>query len=281
MKKLWIAFAIAMAALMIIASPAFAWGGSCGGSNANVDVDCSEIDVTDDSPCVGTTITFSGTVDITAEAHAKGFLSVASASSHAYYEIRDPEGNIVAQGVNDISDCDIGLFSANAYANQPFVWFSDVYIDMAGDYIAEHGGWAEVSYLTLLPFRTGCECDSCSIPRTVTAHPCAVLSTSRVRPILTIQLPAGGQIYLDDHSKQFFTSDGWGDPTTDVIVYNDGIWQVEIAVDTTVQLDGTWHDKTWIEVDDQGNVIGRYGSDGHIIAEEIGLSNPITVTKVG
>jgi len=281
MKKLWIAFAIAMAALMVFAGPAFAWGGSCGGSDANADVDCGEIDVADDTPQVGTTITFSGTVDITAEAHARGLGSMASASSTAYYIIRDPEGNIVDQGVSDISDCDIGLFSANAYASQVFPWFSEVYIAMVGDYIAEHGGSAEVSYLTLLPFGTDCECDSCFAQRTVTAHSNAALGTARIRPILTIQLPAGGIIYEKDHSEQFFTSDGWGDPTTDFIVYSDGIWQVEVPVDTIIHLDGEWHSKTWIEVDDQGNVIGRYGSDGHIIAEEIALSNSITVTKVG
>jgi len=273
MKKLWIAFAIAMAALMVFAGPAMAWGGSCGGSDANAEVECSEIDVTDDTPCVGTTITFSGTVDIKAEAHARGLGSMASASSTAYYIIRDPEGNIVDQGVSDISDCDIGLFSANAYANLPYVWIADVYIALVGDYIAEHGGSAEASYFTLLPFRTDCECDSCSVARTVTAHSNAPLSTGRTRPILTILTSADRELY--------FTSDGWGDPTTDVIVYNDGIWQVEIADGTVILLDGEWHKKTWVEVDDQGNVICRYGSDGHIIAGEIALSSPITVTKVG
>ena len=281
MKKLGIAFPIAMAALMVFAGPAMAWGGGCGGSNANADVDCSEIDVTDDSPAVGTTITFSGTVDITAEAHARGLGSMASASSTAYYVIRDPEGNIIAQGVSNLSDCDIGFFSANAYASQTFDWYSDVYIALVGDYIAEHGGSAEAGYLTVFLPGLCCDCDSCMVERTVTAHQNASLSTARIRPYLVIQLPAGGHIYLGDHSEKFFTSDGWGDPTTGVIVYTDGSWQVEIPAGTIIQLDGTWHDKTWIEVDDQGNVIGRYGSDGHIIAEEIALSNSITVTKVG
>jgi len=276
MKKLWIAFAIAMVALMVFAGPALAYG-----SNANADVDCSDIDVTDDSPAVGTTVTFYGNVDIKAEAHARGFGSVAYASSTAYFVIRDPEGNIVDQGVSDISDWDSGFCSANADANLFFPWSADVYIALVGDYIAEHGGSAEASYLTLFWPGLGCECDSCSVARTVTAHQNASLSTARIRPYLVVQLPAGGHIYLGDHSEKFFTSDGWGDPTTDVIVYSDGIWQVEVPAGTIIQLDGTWHDKTWIEVDDQGNVIGRYGSDGHIIAEEIALSNSITVTKVG
>jgi hypothetical protein len=276
-KKLWIAFAIAMAALMIIASPALAWGGS----DANADVECSDIDVTGDTPTVGTTITFSGTVDITAEAHTCGFLSVASADSYAYYVIIDPEGCIVDQGSCGISDWDIGLFSAGADASQIFVWSSDVFIALAGDYIAEHGGSAEAFYGSLFWPQIGCDCDSCLASRTVVAHQGAMLSTARVRPYLVIQLPADGVIYQKDHSEKFFTSDGWGDPTSDTIVYTDGIWQVEVADDTIIQLDGQWRDKTWIEVDSQGNVIGRYGSDGHIIAEEIGLSSPITVTKVG
>jgi hypothetical protein len=273
MKKLWIAFAIAMAALMVFAGPALAWGGGCGGSNANADVDCSEIDVTDETPVVGTTITFSGTVDITAEANARGFISTASASSTAYYVIRDPEGYIVDQGFSNMSDCDFGLFSANADASQTFYWYSDVYIDMVGDYLAEHGGSAEAFYLTVFWPGSGCDSDSCSVQRTVLAHSNAPLSTGRTRPILTVQ--------TSEDRELFFTSDGWGDPTTDLIVYNDGTWQVEIADGTRILLDGEWHKKTWVEVDDQGNVICRYGSDGHIIATEIALSSPIKVTKVG
>jgi hypothetical protein len=145
---------------------------------------------------------------------------------------------------------------------------------MVGEYVAEHGGSAEASYARyFLIFGTGEDSDSCSVQRTVIAHSNAPLSTGRTRPILTI--------LTSEDSELYFTSDGWGDPTSDVIVYNDGIWQVEIADGTRIMLDGEWHRKTWIEVDDQGNVIGRYGSDGHIIATEIGLSSPITITKVG
>jgi len=151
-----------------------------------------------------------------------------------------------------------------------------VFVAMVGEYIAQHGGEAYVEngwvlFCWTIPDDSAYA--SCSVQRTVYAHAAASLSTSRTRPILTIQSPADSEL--------FFTSDGWGDPTTDVIVYTDGTWQVEIADGTIIQLDGEWHRKTWIEIDNQGNVIGRYGSDGHIIAEEIALSNPITVTKVG
>ena len=280
MKKLWIAFAIAMAALMIFASPALAWGGS----DADADVDCSDIDVTDDAPFVGSTITFSGTVDITAEANARGFISMARANSYAYYEIYDPESNIVDEGSSHAWDWEFGFCSADADAGQTFVWSADVYIDLVGDYVAKHGGSAFAFYFTkrpFRPFRIGADFDSCSVERTVTSRSAVIATMSAIHPYLVIQLPAGGVIYEKDHAKKFFGSDGWGNPTSDFIVYSDGIWQVEIDDGTVIELDGERHKVTWIGVDDQGNVIGRYGSDGHIIAEEIGLSSPITVTKVG
>lgn len=279
MKKMWIAFAIAMAALMVIASPALAWG------NTNVNVDCSDIDVTDDTPAVGTTITFSGTVDIVSTA-SKGGLSVgACADSEAWYKIYDPNGIIIYSGNQALNDWDYDLWGcASANASQTYTWSQNVYLDMVGDYVAEHGGeaYAENGHLFLcwwIP--NDSDYDSCSANRTVTSHGGAGLGMVASTPRLVIQLPAGLIVKKPLHSKLFFPSDGWGDPTTDFIAYSDGIWQVEIAVDTMIQLDGEWHRNTWIEVDEQGNVIGRYGSDGHIIAEEIGLSQPITVTKVG
>jgi hypothetical protein len=268
MKKLWIAFAIAMVAVMLIASPALAWGGS----GADADVDCGDIDVTNDSPVIGTTITFYGTVTITAEAYTRGLGSMASASSAAYYVIRDPEGNIVAQDFSNLSDCDLGLFCARADASQIFDWSCDVYINLIGDYIAEHGGSAEAFYLTVFPTRLGCDCDSCSTSRTVTSS-ALTAAASHIHPYLVINLPDG--------SRHFYGSDGWGNPTSREIAYTDGTWQVEIQDGTAIQMDGTWHKTTYLDVDDQGNVTGRYGAGGSTVAEEIGLSQPITITKVG
>jgi uncharacterized glyoxalase superfamily protein PhnB len=298
MKKLWIAFAIAMAALMIIASPVFANGG-----DANADVECGDIDVTNDSPAVGTTITFTGTVTITATATRADdgggdVITVAGAWGQAYYMIRDPEGYVVAWGFSPyLNDCVGTVLTPEDYtadASQPYTWEADVYIDMVGEYIAMHGGyagayaihWVEGHYAgggegesrpsSWVPAHweyDDWDCDCCCVPRIVLAHSNAPLATGRTRPILTI-------LTSEDH-ELYFPSDGWGDPTTDDIVYNDGTWQVEIADGTKILLDGVWHRKTWIEVDDQGNVIGRYGYDGHIIAEEIALSSPITITKVG
>jgi hypothetical protein len=304
MKKFLIAFVMALLALAFVAVPVLADGG-------NASVTCSDITVTDDSPPVGTTITFYGTVTIVANASSTtnyyrsyGWGSftdrwaVASAESYAWYEIRDPEGNLVASDSNTESDYDeawrdwwSGYNTDNAYADagQTFDWDATVDIDLVGDYTAEQGGtvtvyygnYSQTAYWTCwgwvwdepVPNTTILTAESEPSSLTVLAHSNAPLSTGRTRPILTVLTPVDSEL--------FFTSDGWGDPTSDVIVHNDGIWQVEIADGTRIMLDGEWHRKTWIEVDDQGNVIGRYGYDGHIIATEIGLSSPIKVTKVG
>jgi hypothetical protein len=286
MKKLWIAFAIAMVAVMMVASPALAWG------NVNANVDCSDVNVTDDSPPVGTTITFSGTVTITSNANICCYKPMSGSYSNAWYEIYDPDGVLVYSDNQEITDVDWanGCAYVETDAGQVYCWSQDVYIELVGDYLALQGGFAGTSsgywvsspcppYYRYYPIYS--DTDSCSANRTVTSHAGAGLGMVASPARLVIQLPAGLAVEKPLHSKSFFSSDGWGDPTSDTIVYNDGIWQVEIADGTIVQLDGEWHKYTWIEVDDQGNVTGKYGSDGHIIAEEIGLSQPITVTKVG
>jgi hypothetical protein len=279
MKKLWIAFAIAMAALMVITSPALAWGGS----DANAEVNCSDVDVTDDSPPVGTTITFSGTVTCTANAYnSKNYCILggptAGAESTAWVVIKDPEGNIVYSYSSDKSDSDAGwwfLCDASANADQVLNWSADVLVDMVGDYVATHGGEAYAEYGHWFLFwrsTDGYASDSCSSSRTVTSH-ANMIALTYSRPYLVIVLPDG--------SRHFFGSDGWGNPTTEGIVYTDGTWQVEIQDSTIVQLDGEWHRITYLDVDSQGNVTGRYGAGGSQVAEDIGLSQPITITKVG
>lgn len=293
MKKLWVAFAIAMAALMIFASPAFASGG-----NANANVDCSDIDVTDDSPAVGTTITFSGTVTIVSTAENNknyGLCSGATAyaESNAWYIIYDPEGVKVAWGDSYKDDESVAwwFFNTSADASQTYNWSQDVYLDMVGDYVAEHGGEADAYYghWETHWVQTGCRwwqghwetayfvegsaSASCSVERTVTSRSAVVAAASYSRPYLVIELPDG--------SRHFFSKDGWGDPTTEDIVYTDGTWQVEISDGTVIQLDGEWHRTTYLDVDSEGNVTGKYNAGGSTTAEDIGLSQPITITKVG
>ena len=262
-----------MAALMVFAGPAMAWGG-----NANADVDCSDIDVTDDSPPVGTTISFSGTVDITANASNCRLFSTTSASSEAWYTITDPDGNPIYDHIiiGSLSDDDWGLCHSSSDASKVYTWSQDIYIDLVGDYIAEHGGtaYAEYGYSFLWWHGVdGSAYASCSSSRTVTSHSGVTASTSAIHPYLVINLPDG--------SRHFYSADGWGDPTTQGIAYADGTWQVEIQDGTAIQLDGSWHKTTYLDVDDQGNVTGRYDAGGSTVAEEIGLSQPITITKVG
>jgi len=283
MKKLWIAFAIAMAALMVFAGPALAWGGGCGDQDdANASVDCGEINVTDDSPAVGTTITFSGTVTIVSTAENNKNYSLlggatAHAESNAWYIIYDPEGIKLAWG-NSSKDDDSAAWwflDASADASQTYNWSAEIPVELVGDYLAEHGGTADAEYghwCLFWDYTDGSASASCSSSRTVTAR-AAVTAPGYRSPYLFIVLPDG--------SKHFFPSDGWGDPTSDGIVYTDGTWQVEIPAGTIIQLDGEWHRITYLDVDSQGNVTGKYNAGGSTVATDIGLSQPMTITKVG
>jgi hypothetical protein len=301
MKKLWIASILALLALAFVAAPAMAW------SYADAEVTCDEITASEDNIQVGDTIYFYGSVTVVAEARNHDNYcgdhegTWAEVNACVKYIIKDPEGNVLDVGYIPLSDYDqeTGWGNSDAYINETIPWTSDpIFIEMAGDYLACQKGCVEASYgYWYEPFlykyweggwwwghwvyvygdpifvEDDSVRDRCRSCQTFTAHSNAPLSTGRLRPILTVLTPVDSEL--------FFSSDGWGDPTTDDIVHNDGIWQVEIADGTRIMLDGEWHRKTWIEVDDQGNVIGRYGSDGHIIATEIGLSSPIKVTKVG
>ncbi len=265
MKKLFISVAIALLAMLVFASPILAWGGS-----AEAEVNCSDISVTDDTPSVGSTIYFSGTVEITAEASCRGLGSGAAASSKAWYIIYDPSGGVVAQGCQEVSDWDVGLLCADADASQVYCWSTGVVMTIPGDWLAQHGGCAEAAFLTLIPFKYGEASASSSAERTVTAH-ISSMAGMAAHPVLVVELPDGRACY--------FASDGWGAPTTKDIVFSDGTWQIEVADGTLIQLDGNWHEKTWLIVDGQGNVTGEYGN-GQTAAEDIGLSSPIKITKI-
>jgi hypothetical protein len=323
MKKLGIAFIMALLALAFVAAPALAYCPPQDGASA--EVTCDEPGVSDENPTVGTTILFYGTVHVNASSYnnknySDGYShyyhswyqagAYSYVDGNAYYTIYAPDGTtVVASGGDSWYDFQVGENEHWSYEwpyyfpdedtsadiSKDWYWEILVLLDTTGEYTVEHGGeaYAEYGYWVQLGHYEGHgynkhfvpdgdpifyadgdpAYDSCFAQRTVLAHAAASLSTGRTRPILTVLTPVDSEL--------FFTSDGWGSPTSDVIVYNDGTWQVEIADGTIIQLDGEWHRKTWIEVDDQGNVIGRYGSDGHIIAEEIALSSPITVTKVG
>ena len=284
MKKLVIAFIIALLATAVIAIPAMAWGGGCGDQDdASASVDCGEINVTDDSPVVGTTITFSGTVTIVSTAENNKNYSIlggatAYAESNAWYIIYDPEGVKMAWGNSYMDDESVGwwFLDASADASQTYNWSAEIPVELVGDYLAEHGGeaYAEYGHWCLFWDATdGTASASCSVQRTVTSRSGVVASTSYSHPYLVIELPDG--------SKHFFSSDGWGDPTTEDIVYTDGIWQVEIPDGTGIELDGEWHRTTYLDVDSEGNVTGRYNAGGSTVATDIGLSQPMTITKVG
>jgi hypothetical protein len=236
MKKLWIALAMAMVALIMVASPALAWCPP--NQDAEASVDCGEVNVTDDSPVIGTTITFYGTVTIVSTAENNKDYSIvggptAYAESNAWYVIYDPEGCIIASGNSYMDDEELAwwFFNASADASQTYNWSQDVYVALVGDYLAEHGGeaYAEYGHWCLFWDSTdGTASASCSASRTVTARSGITASASYIHPYLVINLPGG--------SRHFFSSDGWGDPTSRDIAYTDGTWQVEIQDGTAIQL---------------------------------------------
>jgi hypothetical protein len=299
MKKLGIAFIMALLALAFVVVPVLADGG-------NAYVECDEITVTDDSPPVGTTITFYGNVTVVSNANSQtpwygpGFGAVAYAESSAWYKITAPDGTFtyVSISPSPITDTDWGSYnpytwtwSADADAGHTYTWEADVYVDQVGEYLAEQGGDAYAYYghwewdcyegwVLVKDGEYGPTTGECP-GLTVTSHAGVGMGMVASPPRLTIQLPAGLAVEKPLHAEVFFGSDGWGDPTSEFIAYSDGIWQVEIADGTVIMLDGEWQRYTWIEVDDQGNVTGRYGAGGHTVAEEIALSSPITITKVG
>jgi hypothetical protein len=294
MKKLGIAFIMALLALAFVAVPAFAWN-----QYVDADIECGEMGSSNDSPQVGDTIYFYGSAIVNATAKNDrpyycngGWGTYAKINAYVHYVVYAPDGvTVVAEDtVHMPTEKDVRWFytlSSVELEDLPIEWNSgDFDVLSAGEYIAYQDGYVKAEYGYWL-FECG-ESEPVWVPVDYDEAYCGIdppcsykvialsnapLATGRTRPILTILTSQDKDVY--------FPSEGWGDPTTDDIVYNDGTWQVEIADGTKILLDGVWHRKTWIEVDDQGNVIGRYGSGGHIVAEEIALSSPITITKVG
>jgi hypothetical protein len=309
MKKIVLSFLIALLALTFVVVPVLADGGEAS-------VTCSDITVTDDAPPVGTTITYHGTVTIVANASSttdywyaswsKGW-TVAGAESHAWYTITDPDGNVIATDSCTLSDSNEGVVGdvnwwgthyyycfddVEANAGQIFDWSVDIPIELVGDYTATQGGEVTVYYGGWT--QTGhCEWSWCGyvwvwdepVPNveTLTAEgdcPGKVVTSclggaailNSPHAVLTVILPGGKAL--------FFGSDGWDDPTDQVITFSDGTWQVDIAVGTLIELDGKWHMLTTLIVDEQGGVTMEYGKT-HTEATDIGLSQPITITKIG
>lgn len=288
MKKLGIAFIMALLALAFVAAPALAWY-----QYVDANIECGDIGSSNDSPQVGDVIYFYGSVDVDAIACNNcsysgwpnyGAGTYAAVNAYVHYVVYDPDGGVVDEYTVHVPAGDWHWGNGFSYAeiDQLIGWTSnDFDVLLTGEYTAYQDGYVTAEYgywkygccgLVWVPIDgdDAC-CGPCSY--SVIANSNAPLATGRTRPILTVLTSEDRGLY--------YTSDGWGDPTTAGIVYNDGTWQVEIADGTRILLDGEWHRKTWIEVDDQGNVIGKYGSGGHIIAEEIALSSPITITKVG
>jgi hypothetical protein len=317
MKRLAIAFIIALLALVFVAVPALAYGPDWG---ADADVECSEPGVSDENPTVGDTVYFYGTITYDISAHNnENYWDGYSHSQHSWYQtgayvILDASGHYAVVGPDGIPVAEDGFDWSSGYIMGDtgsicgFPWDDDVQygiadswnwetaviVDQAGEYTYSHDGDASAEYGHWIQYGHyeghGCHrhfvpdgppvyyadgdpaYDACfSKPRVVIAHAAGAM-LNKPHPVLTIILPDGKGI--------FFGSDGWDDPTDQNIVFTDGTWQIEIAAGTLIELDGKWHMLTTIIVDDQGQVTCEYGKS-ETVATDIGLSQPLAITKVG
>jgi hypothetical protein len=260
MKKYWLAILGALLAVALLAAPALAWGGTETG------VTCGDIEVSNPNPVVGATVTFSGTVDIVSEASATGFISSAYAGSDAWYCVTAPDGS-ESSGNNLITDYNVGLLSANADGSQTYGWSIVVRLMQKGIWTVGQGGSAEAWYFSLLPLGYDYSEDCSAVSLNIKPHTTTILSS---HPVLIIETPDGRGCY--------FASDGWDGKTTQDIVLDSGGWKVQIDKGTIYQMDGKWHKRSWLIIDQNGAVTGKYGN-GERLAENIGLSKPITITK--
>jgi hypothetical protein len=315
MKRFVIAFIAALLVLVFASVPALAWGEPNQGASA--DVNCEEPSFSDDDPSVGDTIIFYGTVHVDAFSYNNknypdgspcGYTYITGAYSSVggstYYVVYGPDGTtVVASGGDSWSDFQVGdtggYWDEDTMAgiSEDWYWEAFVLLDIAGDYTVEQGGEASAEYGNWIQYghyevhwdgwypvkvwvpdgdpvyyvEGDPAYDSCFIQKTVTClGGQAVLG--KPHAVLTIALPDG--------RKLFFGSDGWDDPTDQGISFSDGTWQVDIAIGTLIELDGKWHMLTTLTVDDQGQVTFEYGKSG-TTATDIGLSQPIVITKVG
>jgi len=258
-KRLFIALSVALLALAFMVSPALAWG------ETDTVVSCSDIEVSNPNPVIGAVVTFSGTVDIVSEASASGLGSGAYAGSNAWYCVTDPDGTAAIYDSNSVTDWGFGFLCANADGSQTFAWSVDVRL-MAGEWMVSQGGFAEAWFYTILP--PGYDSSEAYCLTTITVKPHNVIKLPS-HPVLIIETPNGRGC--------FFPSDGWGEIVTkDIVLEKDG-WKVEIDEGTILQMDGKWHKRSWLIVDEDGGVTCKYGN-AEREAENCGLSKPINIT---
>lgn len=129
--------------------PVLAWGPPPPSSDAEADVEVSDIDIDVDGELyVGTVVTASGTITITATSEANFWLAWdnAQAESSAGFTVTDPNSIVVDSDLNTEEDSDTGWFGAEADASQVYNWSSTFELDTIGDYLIEASGSAFASW---------------------------------------------------------------------------------------------------------------------------------------
>jgi hypothetical protein len=317
MKRFVIALVVALLATVLVAGSALAWGDvdaevTCNEITASEDA----INVGDTIYFYGsvTVVAHAQNHDNYCGCHAGTYADVNAAVK---YVIKDPEGNVLDVGYVALPDYyqqSTGFGNSDVFVDETIYWTSNpIFVEMVGDYLAKQKGCVEAVYghweqdkiyedVWIDGHYEHCWCGHCwgwvdghyeqhwtgewtdpYFTEDDSAHDrCCSRQTfealggqailNKPHAVLTIVLPDGRAL--------FFGSNGWDDPTDQLISFSDGTWEVEIASGTLIELDGKWHMLTTLTVDDQGQVTFEYGKTG-TEATDIGLSQPIAITKVG
>lgn len=231
---------IAVLALILAATPVFAWGG---GEETDVDWD---IEVLEDPPYyVGIEVTVVAQANITAEAEANWWFvkDFAEASSEATFTVLAPDGTILYTDSGSNYDFESKWFGAEADASFLFEWQLFFAPEQIGVYQALLEGEASAEQgfsIWVFPFVLGSS--SASGGGGV---------TFRVEP-LPPPMPDYFCIHLPDATHCFVYQ---GKATDGDIDVSDGTWRIQIPTGTWIlNPDGSMAKK--LVVDENGNILG-------------------------
>ncbi len=233
MKKILTGLTLALVAILMFSSVALAW---CG-SDADADVNCGDVTVNDSDLIEGDTVTFSGSIDIEADAYTYGLLCWGEAESEAGYSITNPLGYSVGDS-NYEEDSDYGIFSASVNADQTFNWSYQTELT-TGYWTVDQYGLAN-AYVNCLLGRDKSDCDSDS-------------NSTMFRVYSKSHSPDNFKIFLPNKvSKSYFYC---GAAVPEDITFTDGTWEVFLPAGMWMKLPKTWDNAHYLKIGDGGKII--------------------------
>jgi len=140
-----------LVSMLVMATPVLASG------NSDVVIGDVVVEPTDDF-YQGSNVVVSGTITVSAEAEAGGFLSFAITEAEATYDVYDPLGGLVFEEGQYNYDGSVGWFKASSESNIVWNWSETVPLRYCGDYIVNQYGAG--SYLWGYLFNIGHGSDS-------------------------------------------------------------------------------------------------------------------------